>query len=99
MLVTTTTSLEGKRVTKYLGVVTGETVINCVGSSLSGLERELREAREMALRQMQEEAQKLGANAVLAVDIDYEAVNDGTMLIVTASGTATIVRDVRRPHI
>jgi len=105
MIVTTTTSLEGKPVTKYLGVVTGETIVGAniirdvqarfrdvFGGRSGAYEQELRKAREAALQEMQDEAQKLGANAVLAVDIDYETIG-GTMLMVTASGTAAIVEE------
>jgi uncharacterized protein YbjQ (UPF0145 family) len=105
MIVTTTTSLEGKPVTKYLGVATGETIVGAnivrdiqarfrdvFGGRSGAYEQELRKAREAALQEMQDEAQKLGANAVLAVDIDYETVG-GTMLMVTASGTAAIIEE------
>jgi len=105
VIVTTTTSLEGKRVTKYLGVVTGETIVGAniirdiqarfrdvFGGRSGAYEQELRKAREAALQEMQEEAEKLGANAILAVDIDYETIG-GSMLMVTASGTAAIVEE------
>lgn len=105
MIVTTTTSLEGKPVTKYLRVVTGESIVGAniirdiqarfrdvFGGRSGAYEQELRKAREAALQEMQEEAQKLGANAILAVDIDYETIG-GTMLMVTASGTAVIVEE------
>jgi len=105
MIVTTTTSLEGKPVKQYLGVVTGETIVGAniirdvqarfrdvFGGRSGAYEQELRKARETALQEMQEEAQKLGANAILAVDIDYETVG-GTMLMVTASGTAVQVEE------
>jgi uncharacterized protein YbjQ (UPF0145 family) len=105
MIVTTTTSLEGKPVSKYLGVVTGETIVGAnIGGDIQArfrdvfvgrsgaYEQELRKAREAALQEMQDEAQKLGANAVLAVDIDYETVG-GTMLMVTASRTAAIIEE------
>jgi uncharacterized protein YbjQ (UPF0145 family) len=105
MIVTTTTSLEGKRVVKYLGVVTGESIVGAniirdiqarfrdiFGGRSGAYEQELRKAREMALKEMQDEAQKLGANAVLAVDLDYETIG-GTMLMVTAAGTAAVVEE------
>ena len=105
MIVTTTTSLEGKPVKQYLGVVTGETIVGAniirdvqarfrdvFGGRSGAYEQELRKARETALQEMQEEAQKRGANAILAVDIDYETVG-GTMLMVTASGTAVQVEE------
>ena len=105
MIVTTTTSLEGKSVKQYLGVVTGESIVGAniirdiqarfrdvFGGRSGAYEQELRKARETALHEMQEEAAKLGANAILAVDIDYETVG-GTMLMVTASGTAVQVEE------
>jgi uncharacterized protein YbjQ (UPF0145 family) len=86
-------------------VVTGESIVGAniirdvqarfrdvFGGRSGAYEQELRKAREAALQEMQDEAQKLGANAVLAVDIDYETVG-GTMLMVTASGTAAIVEE------
>ena len=100
MIISTTHALEGKPVREYLGVVTGETILGAnvfrdigatirdvVGGRSTGYERELRKARESALREMAEEAQKLGADAVIGVDIDYETLR-GSMLMVTASGTA-----------
>lgn len=102
MLVTTTSTLEGKRITKYLGIVSGETILgahlfrdlrasftNIVGGRAAGYERSLREAKATALEEMVTEAQALGANAVIAVDIDYESISTG-MLMVTAAGTAII---------
>lgn len=103
MIISTTNVLEGKPVREYLGVVTGETILGAnvfrdigatirdvVGGRSTGYERELRKARESALKEMAEEAQKLGANAVIGVDIDYETLR-GSMLMVTASGTAVRV--------
>lgn len=100
MIVTTTGSIEGKSVGEYLGVVSGETILganifrdigaqirNVIGGRTTGYEKELRSARETALKEMQEAAEALGANAVLGVKIDYETVG-GSMLMVTASGTA-----------
>ncbi len=105
MIVSTTTSLEGKPVKRYLGVVTGESIVGAniirdiqarfrdvFGGRSGAYEQELRKARQTALQEMQDEAQKLGANAVLAIDIDYETVG-GTMLMVTASGTAVQVEE------
>jgi uncharacterized protein YbjQ (UPF0145 family) len=100
VIISTTNVLEGKPVREYLGVVTGETILGAnvfrdigatirdvVGGRSAGYEQELRKARENALREMTEEAEKLGANAVIGVDIDYETLR-GSMLMVTASGTA-----------
>ncbi|WKN44093.1 heavy metal-binding domain-containing protein [Tunicatimonas pelagia] len=102
MLVTTTSTLQDKTVTEHLGLVSGEAIIGAnvfrdffagirdiVGGRSGSYERALRNAKEIALREMQEEAQKLGANAVIGVDLDYETVGkESSMLMVTASGTA-----------
>ncbi|MBZ0183770.1 MAG: heavy metal-binding domain-containing protein [Melioribacteraceae bacterium] len=107
MLVTTTNSLEGKRIVKYLGLVTGEAIMGAnlfkdffagirdiVGGRSSAYEKELRQAKEIALREMQEQAGILGGNAVIAVDLDYETIGQGgSMLMVTASGTAVVIED------
>ncbi|MEM8969727.1 MAG: heavy metal-binding domain-containing protein [Bacteroidota bacterium] len=106
MLVTTTSTLQDKSITEYLGLVSGEAIIGAnvfrdffagirdiVGGRSGSYERALRDAKEIALREMQEGAQKLGANAVIGVDLDYETVGkESSMLMVTASGTAVIYR-------
>jgi len=99
MIVTTTPSVEGQRITAYKGIVTGEAILgaNAVRDLMAGItdifggrssayEEELAKARETALSEMQERASKLGANAVVGVDLDYEVIN--SMLMVSASGTA-----------
>lgn len=104
MIITTTPSIEGKRITKYLGIVTGETIIGAnifrdlfagirdiVGGRSGAYEEVLREAKDTALREMQQLAQQSGANAVVGIDLDYETVGGGNMLMVTASGTAVYV--------
>lgn len=102
MIVTTTPSIEGKFIKEYKGVVTGEAILGAhlfrdlfagirdiVGGRSGSYEKSLREAREIALQELQEEAQKLGANAVVGVDLDYEVIGEqGSMLMVSASGTA-----------
>lgn len=102
MLITTTNTIEGKRITQYYGLVSGETIIGAnivkdlfasitdiVGGRSGAYERTLREAKETALQEMTEEAQRLGANAVIGVDLDYETLGSGgSMLMVTACGTA-----------
>ena len=102
MLLTTTNTVEGKRVVHYYGVVSGETIIGAnifrdffasirdiVGGRSSSYEQVLREAKATALKELQEEAAALGANAVIGIDLDYETVGgNGSMLMVTASGTA-----------
>lgn len=102
MLVTTTNNIEGRRITEYYGIVTGETIIGAnafrdffagirdiVGGRAGSYESVLRKAKDTALKEMQDRAAEMGANAVIAVDLDYETVGDkGSMLMVTASGTA-----------
>ena len=102
MIVTTTPSVEGRRVTAYLGLVTGEVILGAnavrdffasvrdvVGGRSGSYERVLRHGRDAALEGMVDEARARGADAVLAVDLDYEVVGkEGSMLMVSASGTA-----------
>ena len=96
MLVTTTPTIEGGRITRYYGIVSGETIIGAnvfrdFFASIRDVEV-LREAKDIALREMQEHARALGANAVIGVDLDYETVGgSGSMLMVTACGTAVTV--------
>lgn len=106
MLLTTTPTVEGHEITSYYGVVSGETIIgtNVFRDMLAGLrdffggrsgsyESVLRKAKETALREMSEEAERLGANAVVGIDLDYETVGaNGSMLMVTCSGTAVRLR-------
>ena len=101
----TTPHIEGMRVVKYYGIVSSETIIgaNFIRDIIAGIrdifgersnsyEQELREAKATALQEMEEEARRLGANAVIGVDLDYETVgSNGSMLMVTASGTAVLV--------
>lgn len=105
MLITTTPTIEGKRITNYYGIVSGETIIGAnvfrdlfasirdiVGGRSGSYEEVLREAKETALREMQDQAARIGANAVIGVDLDYETVGgSGSMLMVTASGTAVYI--------
>lgn len=106
MLIVTTSHLEGRRISKYLGLVSGEAILGAnlfkdlfagirdiVGGRSAAYESELRKAKEIAIREMTEEAQRLGANAVIAVDLDFEEISpgQGTMLMVSASGTAVVV--------
>ena len=100
--ITTTPSVEGKRVTKYLGLVTGEAILGAnifkdffagirdiVGGRSAAYEGELKKARQIALAEISQTAADLGANAVVGVDIDYETVGpQGGMLMVSISGTA-----------
>jgi len=103
MITTTTPSIEGRPVRDYLGIVTGEAILGAnlfkdfgasirdvVGGRSAGYEKDLKKARATALAEMQEAAEALGANAVVGIDIDYETLK-GSMLMVTASGTAVKV--------
>jgi len=101
-MLSTTNTIEGSPVKDYLGIVTGETIIGAnifkdlfagirdiVGGRSGSYERVLREAKDTALKEMTENASKLGASAVIGIDLDYETVGkNGGMLMVTASGTA-----------
>ena len=102
MILSTTNNVDGKPVKDYLGIVTGETIIGAnivkdvfasirdiVGGRSSSYENVLREAKNTSLKEMTENAEKLNADAVIGIDLDYETVgNRGGMLMVTASGTA-----------
>ena len=102
MLLTTTPSIEGKPIQDYLGIVTGEAIIGAnilkdimaavrdvVGGRAGAYEKALRSARQEALREMAHHAESLGAQSVVGVDLDYEVLGRaGSMLMVTASGTA-----------
>lgn len=104
MIITTASTIEGKRIVTYYGLVAGEAILgtnifrdffasirDIVGGRSAAYERSLREARETAIREMTQEAQNLGANAVIGVDLDYESIGigeGGNMLMVSASGTA-----------
>ncbi|MFQ5564464.1 MAG: heavy metal-binding domain-containing protein [Parvularculaceae bacterium] len=102
MIITTTPNIEGKPVRNYKGVVTGEAILGAnvfrdlfagirdiVGGRSGSYEASIREARQIALDEMAEEANKLGADAVVGVDIDYEVIGEkGSMMMVSASGTA-----------
>ena len=102
MIVTTTNTLDNKTITDYKGIVAGETIIGAnlfkdffasitdvIGGRSSSYEKVLRKAKRIALEEMEEKAKELGANAVVGVDLDYETVAKG-MLMVIASGTAVV---------
>ena len=105
MIVTTTPTIQGRNISEYRGIVTGEAIIGAnifkdffagirdiVGGRSAAYEAELRNARELALAEMSEAAEQKGGNAVVGVDLDYEVVGQGgSMLMVTASGTAVSV--------
>jgi uncharacterized protein YbjQ (UPF0145 family) len=102
MLMSTTTTIEGRPVRDYLGVVTGEVIVGAnifkdlfagirdiVGGRSGSYESTLRDARQTALNELKEEARALGADAVIGIDLDYEVLGQGgSMLMVSASGTA-----------
>ena len=102
MLLTTTPNIQGRDITQYFGIVSGETIIGAnlfkdffagirdiVGGRASSYESVLREAKESALQEMSDQAARMGANAVIGIDLDYETVGtNGSMLMVTAAGTA-----------
>jgi uncharacterized protein YbjQ (UPF0145 family) len=106
MLLTTTATIEGKPVESYLGLVTGEAILGAnifrdlfagirdiVGGRSAAYENELRKAKEIALQEMSEQAARLGANAIIGIDLDYETVGQ-SMLMVSASGTAVRLKGV-----
>ncbi len=106
MILTTTPSVEGRSITKYCGIVNGETILGAnmfkdlfagirdmVGGRSGTYEKELQRAREMAMEEMQQRAADLGANAIVGIDIDYEVLGESNgMLMVAASGTAVVLR-------
>lgn len=108
MIVSTTPSIDGYRVGKYCGVVAGEAILGAnvfkdlfagirdlVGGRSATYEKELQRAREIALKEMEDRARDLGANAVVGVDLDYEVLGQGNgMLMVSASGTAVVIQPV-----
>jgi uncharacterized protein YbjQ (UPF0145 family) len=105
MIISTTPTLEGHRITRYHGIVTGEAILGAnlfkdifagirdiVGGRSAAYEQELAKARKTALAELQDAAHALGASAVVGVDLDYEVINN--MLMVTASGTAVDIQAV-----
>jgi len=110
MIVTTTQSIEGKRVVKYLGIVTGEAILGAnifrdmfaairdvVGGRSASYERELGKAREIALDELEDWGEEVGANAIVGVSLDYESFGQSNgMMMVSATGTAVLVEDITR---
>jgi uncharacterized protein YbjQ (UPF0145 family) len=102
MILTTTSHLDGRPISQYLGIVSGEAIMGAnifrdvfagvrdvIGGRSGAYEKELRKAKDIAINEMTEQAAALGANAVIAIDLDYETLGaNGGMLMVTASGTA-----------
>ncbi|MCL4847643.1 MAG: heavy metal-binding domain-containing protein [Acidobacteria bacterium] len=109
MLVSTTTTLQERTVKQYLGLVSGEAILGAnifrdllagirdiVGGRSGAYETELRRAKDIAVQEMVEQALALGANGVIGVDLDYETIGQGgSMLMVSASGTAVVWEDAR----
>ncbi len=107
MIITTTNDIEGKKIIKYLGVITGEAILGAnifrdmfaavrdiVGGRSASYERELGKAREIALDELEDWAEELGANAVIGVDLDYESFGQTNgMMMVSATGTAVALED------
>jgi uncharacterized protein YbjQ (UPF0145 family) len=104
MIVTTTNTLQNKNIKQYIGIVTGEAILGAnivrdffagitdvIGGRSGAYEESLRKAKDIALSEMIQDAKRRGANAVIGVDLDYETVGNGSMLMVSASGTAVII--------
>ncbi|MCB1507519.1 MAG: heavy metal-binding domain-containing protein [Hyphomicrobiaceae bacterium] len=105
MILTTTSTLQDRHIAEYRGIVVGEAILGAnifkdllasirdiVGGRSGAYEKALADARDIAMREMAERARHLGCNAVIGVDLDYETVGqNGSMLMVTASGTAVVV--------
>lgn len=107
MILTTTNSIEGKKVKQYVGIVTGEVILGAnifkdffasirdiVGGRSGSYERVLKEAKDHALKELSDNARVMGANAIIGIDLDYETLGaNSSMLMVSASGTAVILED------
>ena len=105
MIITTTPQVEGRAIREYHGVVTGEAILGAnifrdffagirdiVGGRSDAYEKELEKARQIACQEMSQRAHAAGANAIVGVDIGYETIgSDGSMLMVSVSGTAVVV--------
>ena len=108
MLLTTTNTLEGRKIKKYVGIVSGEVILGAnifrdmfagirdvIGGRSAAYEEELRKAKQIALDEMAEQAAELGATAAIGIDLDYETIGSGgSMLMVTASGTAIVTDQI-----
>ena len=105
MILSTTPQIEGYTISEYKGIVTGETIIGAnfikdifasvrdfVGGRSASYEKVLREAKDIAMQEMIQRAQQMGANAIVGIDIDYETIGQGnSMLMVATSGTAVVI--------
>lgn len=108
MLISTTNVIDGYRVDRYMGIVSGEAILGAnlfkdlfagirdiVGGRSAAYEKELRRAQRIALNELEERANELGANAIIGVDLDYETIGqNGSMLMVSASGTAVSIQPI-----
>ena len=106
MLVVTTNVIEGRRIARYHGIVSGEAILGAnlfkdlfagirdiVGGRSAAYEEELRKAKDLAISEMIQQASAAGCNAVIGVDLDYETIgSNGSMLMVSASGTAVVLQ-------
>lgn len=105
MILTTTPTIEGRKINSYLGIVTGEAIMGAnivrdflasitdvIGGRSGAYEEKLQDARQIALQELENRAVRLGANAVVGIDLDYEVIGQGgSMLMVSASGTAVVI--------
>lgn len=105
MILTTTPTIEGRKINSYLGIVTGEAIMGAnivrdflasitdvIGGRSGAYEEKLQDARQIALQELENRAVRFGANAVVGIDLDYEVIGQGgSMLMVSASGTAVVI--------
>ncbi|MCF6093976.1 YbjQ family protein [Microaerobacter geothermalis] len=104
MILTTTNTIQNKEVEEYLGIVTGEAIMGAnvvrdfmasitdiIGGRSGAYENKLAEGRQIAINEMKEQARRMGANAIVGIDLDFETLRDGMMMVV-ATGTAVKVR-------
>lgn len=105
MIVSTTSELQGKEIERYLGIVSGEAIMGAnvvrdflasvtdiIGGRSGAYESKLSEGREIAIKEMEDKARRLGANGVIGVDLDFETLRDGMMMCV-ATGTAVFIKE------
>ncbi|MGV2940321.1 YbjQ family protein [Mesobacillus sp. LC4] len=105
MIVTTTSTLQGKEVESYMGIVSGEAIMGAnvvrdflasvtdvIGGRSSAYENKLAEGREIAIREMEDKARRMGANAIIGVDLDFETLREGMMMCI-ATGTAVKIKE------
>ena len=112
MLITTTSAIEGKKITQYIGIVNGEAIIGAnlvkdfftsirdvVGGQTGAYVQALREAKSIAMKEMVDQATRLGANTIIGVDLDYQTIGgNGAMLMVSANGTAVVTENIKTAH-